>query len=886
MKIVLRADRIMTTGTLLAMLLALTSSTATSLAQTSWGKIEHQGKPWVTNVSLPYDADRGLKGHHLTIGASHGIFYDRAQGKWRWQRPPLFTTCEDLFTQTIVVPYLIPMLENAGAVVFSPRERDWQRHEVIVDNDPTNSLMAFRYEEVFWRFKHAWRDAPGKGFSMHSGYYVDGENPFQAGTARMADVTKSKNKVSEAVYQPNIPEAGSYAVYVSYQTVPNSIDDAHYTVWHKGQPTEFRVNQQMGGSTWVYLGTFDFDAGLSEGNRVVVSNLSDNRSGVVTTDAVRFGGGMGNVMRGGRTSGMPRCLEGARYYGQWAGMPYSVYSGKEGLNDYADDINSRSLMTNWLCGGSVYAPDSAGLKVPLELSLAVHSDAGHTADGMGVYGTLSICTTGFGQKTLATGLSREMSKELAIDLLQNTVKDLQYRFGDWKLRKLYDRNYSESRVPIVPSSIIETLSHQNFGDMRYGLDPTFRFWLARSIYKTLLRYVTSRHGEKYVVQPLTPDNFHIEFANKSGSEVSLSWVGIIDTQEKTSKPTGYILYIAQDEKGFDNGTPLKGTSCTVKLKPGVLYSFQVRAINDGGQSFPTETLSAYWNPTTTRKTLVVNGFHRLSSPAISRIGMGFDIDEDPGITYGKMPGFIGRQRIFNPERIGREDSTALGFSTDELAGYIIAGNNFNYARTHAMAIAASGRFSVVSASTKAVESGYLQLPEYDVVDLILGLERNDGHSLEDYKSFPPALQLQLSNYAARHGNLIVSGAYIGRDMQKPEEQKFLANVLKVSYQGDYRAPSGKVSGLGTTFDFHHQLNERHYAATSTDILMPAAPIPPTTNTQPPFPAMLYANGTSAAVAYGGEDFRTFVMGFPFECITDEAQRNAIMNGILSYLIPN
>lgn len=33
-------------------------------------------------------------------------------------------------------------------------------------------------------------------------------------------------------------------------------------------------------------------------------------------------------------------------------------------------------MTNWLAGGSCFAPNEAGLNVPLELSLAVHSDAG------------------------------------------------------------------------------------------------------------------------------------------------------------------------------------------------------------------------------------------------------------------------------------------------------------------------------------------------------------------------------------------------------------------------------------------------------------------------------------------------------------------------------
>ena len=102
-------------------------------------------------------------------------------------------------------------------------------------------------------------------------------------------------------YQPNLPEAGRYAVYVSYQTLHKSVPDAKYIVWHKGQATEFTVNQRMGGGTWVYLGTFDFDKGCNIYNRVIVTNHASRR-GVVTTDAVRFGGGMGNIERGGSLS--------------------------------------------------------------------------------------------------------------------------------------------------------------------------------------------------------------------------------------------------------------------------------------------------------------------------------------------------------------------------------------------------------------------------------------------------------------------------------------------------------------------------------------------------------------------------------------------------------
>ncbi len=148
------------------------------------------------------------------------------------------------------------------------------------------------------------------GFAAIKALYNDGENPFTDGSIRKAKATK-KNKYSEISYQPNIPDAGKYAVYVSYQTLPKSVKDAKYLVFHKGQVTEFTVNRRMGGSTWVYLGTFDFDKGCNEFNRVVVTNQASSK-GIVTSDAVRFGGGMGNILRGGYNSGFPRCPEGGK----------------------------------------------------------------------------------------------------------------------------------------------------------------------------------------------------------------------------------------------------------------------------------------------------------------------------------------------------------------------------------------------------------------------------------------------------------------------------------------------------------------------------------------------------------------------------------------------
>ena len=805
----------------------------------TWGDIDYKGKPWVFNATRPYTITHGLNNRHFTVWASHGIYYSIADDQWKWQRPPLFATSEDLFTQTIVTPYLIPMLENAGAIVFTPRERDWQKHEVIVDNDS----LSIGYTEQ--SIHHPWQTAPMPGFSLHAGNYVDHENPFEAGTARMIEATEHKHHLGHVIYQPTIPEAGRYAVYVSYQTVEGSVDDARYTVWHKGIASEFHVNQQMGGSTWVYLGTFDFDEGCNEQNRVVLSNFSD-KPGIVTADAVRFGGGMGNIERGGKLSGMPRCLEGSRYYAQWAGMPYEVYSSKEGQDDYGDDINARSYMSNLMGGGSCYMPDTTGRGVPIELSLAIHSDAGFTRDGKTNTGTLAICMTTFRDSTVNAGLTRLASRDLADDLLVNIPYDIRRKYGKWQTRELYDRNYSECRMPEVPSAILEVLSHQNFADMRMAQDPNFRFDLARSIYKTLLRYTARMHHTDYIVQPLTPDNISVTLTEKG--EAKISWTATEDPNEPTAVPTCYVLYTAKDNDDFDNGIFLNSdkTSTTISLEPDKLYSFRVSAVNAGGESFPSEVVSALYNPTAQKQVLVVNGFHRLASPKVrdNASEQGFDLNADIGVSYGLTAGWRGFQTSFDFKQIGKETSKGLGFTNDSLAGQFIAGNDFNYIRTHANAIASARRYSIASCSSKAVENGKMTLEGYAMVDLILGLEEDDGYSLVKYQAFPKKLRPHLMAHAAQGGALLVSGAYIGKDMTSQQDKAFLANLLKCDYGGthtDY-LERDTIQGMGTTFTFHRQPNGVHYAAQHPDVLLPIAPA---------YPAMAYSNLQSACVAYTG-----------------------------------
>ena len=854
----------------------------------AWENIEYDEDPWVFNASRPYFVTAGLQNRHLSLWASHGRYWDAERG-WKWQRPNLFCTTEDLFTQTIVVPYLIPMLENAGAIVFTPRERDWQQQEIVVDNDDRQSIA---YQEFVNGKK--WKNCDSLGFANLQASYQDGENPFQMGTVRQAKATKRK-KNSLVSYQPNFQKEGKYAVYVSYQTLPKSVPDAKYIVYHKGQATEFTVNQRMGGGTWVYLGTFEFDKGCNEFNRVVCTNHASRR-GVVTTDAVRFGGGMGNIERGGFVSGLPRCLEGARYYAQWAGAPYSVYGGRKGKNDYADDINTRSMMTNWLGGGSVYMPAIDGKRVPIELSLALHSDAGYNPDGQSTWGALAICTTDFNDGMLSSGISRFASKDFAKALRDNLVEDMTNAFGSFGKRYLWDRNYSETRLPEVPSAIIEMLSHQSFPDMRIAQDPMGKFTIARSIYKTILRFVSSNHDEPYVVQPLAPNHFSVEVDELGYA--SLTWNAQLDKTEPTAKPTSYIVYQAEGKGGFDNGTMVRSNIYNVKLEPGKLYNFRVAAVNQGGESFPSETLSALYNPTATNKILIVNNFHRLASPQVvdNDSIQGFDFDQDPGVSYGLTAGWSGKQRVFDIHRMGIESSSGLGYSGNEMIGQFVAGNDFNHTVEHAQAIASGNKYSIASCSSEAILSGRVKMTDYQAVDLINGLERYDGYTHQYYKTFTPAMQKRIKYYALNGGKLLVSGSYNGSDMQDEEEKSFMGAILKVNYEptgtkfivqdvnpedstiterDSIVTTSPTVSGLGKEFSYYHSLNAKHYAATHPEILKPIG--------STAFCAMRYLTGTSAAVAYRSTSYRTFTMGFPLECISDEKTRYSIMQGILKFL---
>ena len=899
---------------------------------------QHHEAPAVVTSLDSREFKKGMDGRHIAVWQSHGRYYAHSLDRWTWQRPCLFQTCEDMFTQSFVLPYLVPMLENAGAYVMLPRERDIQVNEVIVDND-SSWISEPVYDVARWsgavrgigKYKESgsWKNA-GTGFADLKETYTGVENPFDMGTARSAEVIPHGRKSGQASieWRPEIPSRGEYAVYVSYKSLPNSCTSACYTVRHMGGESSFAVNQKMGGGTWIYLGTFEFAEG-SEGC-VTLSNMTPEgwkhtAGSVVTADAVRFGGGMGNIARGevrdtcgaiiaeAYVSGMPRSAEGARYWLQWAGTDTTVWHLNEGLGDYRDDFMSRGDWVEWMSKGSWVNPDkNGGMGIPFDLTLGFHTDAG-VRDGDGIVGTLAIYTLKNERtKKLPSGDERLTSREYASLVQDQLVKDLRADFDSlWSQRSIWDRGYRESRTPTSPALLLELLSHQNFADMKYGLDPSFRFTVSRAIYKGMLKYMSNRYGRDYVVQPLPVENMGISFVPGNDGKAVLTWRPAEDPLEPTAKADGYILYTRIDDGAFDNGTDIKeasgyicgGVSFEVDIKPGHIYSYKIAAYNDGGISFPSEIVSIGMPEAKSAegKVLVVNNFDRVSGPAFfdTPAVAGFNNRHDSGVPYIKDIAFIGEQHNFRrPQPWTDDDNPGFGASYQDYAGKIVAGNTFDYAAVHGKAIMAAG-YAFYSCSNEAFCSDSTFRSGAWTADLICGKQVTTSVGsgmMQKYTVFTSEMQNALRAFASKGGNIIASGAYIGTDIEDmvfPVQKdslfmessvKFAKEVLGYRWRTDQASRTGQVrsarnpladySEMGV-FGFHNAVNPEMYSVESPDGLEPASAAGKT--------LFRYADtGISAGVGYEGDGYRAVSLGFPIEVLHEKEDINKIINITLDF----
>ena len=523
-------------------------------------------------------------------------------------------------------------------------------------------------------------------------------------------------------------------------------------------------------------------------------------------------------------SGMPRWTEGARYWlmhQQADSTLWDLYDG----NEYKDDMKSRGLWVN-------------SLETDVDLCVALHTDGLDSGDDSTIVGTLVIYTAkdDDGNTVLRDGRDRERSNRNLGDWIQTQLtEDLRTLAPEWTRRQLKEANYCESRVPVVPSIILELLSHKNMADMRYGLDPAFRFAACRAVYKGILRYL---NGKEAVVQPLPVHEMAI------APDGTIRWTAPIDSLEPSATPTYYMVYVRADEGEWDVQQVEKKTELKLNLQRGVQYDCYVVAGNDGGLSMPGPMVSAYLAPDEKAPmALIVDAFDDVYGP-----------DWFADSTFaGIVPGTYACESDFSCAYIGEQwdyrraslwtndDNCGWGACYRDHAGQLTVGNTRDWAMRHGRALR---QMKISYVSTTA---GLMTEPDerFKMVDYICGRQRRPiGETQKE----------MLAAYLAKGGRLLLS-----TDHFSAIDPKWAVQNLHASFYAARATRSGRIVGKR-----HYQLlltpnEEQLFTCTPEGLKIAEGAAVMATYRDMRCPA---------AVGFKGPKNKTLVFGFPLEAVTD------------------
>jgi len=748
----------------------------------------------------------GLSGKTVYVSAGHGwqwwpdAYPSTSIHDWRVQRIPYprppyeGPIIEDHNNAEAVNQYLLQYLWNAGAQVWPVRERDMNSAEVVVDNDDAGSGAGYSETGV-------WTSTAGTGY---------------AGTDFRQAVTVEGNPTATAVWTATLPADGQYAVYVWYRSGSDRSLDAHYTVHHAGGETTVVLDQRRHGITWHYIGTYGFQAGSDA--RVVLTNQSTVAGRVLVADAVRFGGGVFDDLTGIETDATFAPDE------PWWEMAAFYQVQRMGMDQPVDDVVARPIYARWEHVGT---GDDA-----VYVSWHTNGVSGYQWHSSG---TVSIIHNG-------EGLPITPGSEALRDAIHaELVHDIQAGWdADWpdqkrsmnlgELRLLWDSYDPEARMP---GALIEVAYHDHPDDTDALKDPRFNMLAARAMYQGILSYFEQRDGIDLGEVPEPPR--HLAVQNASGGQVRISWrapltdaVGLVG-----DAATGYRVYTSTNGIGWSNGVPVATTAYTVTgLSEAQLLFVRVTATNDGGASFPTETLAARVGDDA--GVLLVSGFDRMNST------------------------------MTVPDHYAPTDETHMRVFLDQM-------NRYDYTIQHGECIS----YPFDSASNEAVRDGYVNLSDYAVLDWILGEESVQDETLDATE------RALLESFLNSGGALFLSGTEIGYHLDREgdgDDPTFHRGVLRAEYTGDdagtYEvgpAPGSIFEGLG---DFRFDASGLYDADYPDQI----APIGGSVA------ALVYRGGEggNAAVQYADGCERLVYLGFPFETISPD-QRPAVMGRVLGFL---
>ena len=527
----------------------------------------------------PGETEGALTGKAVYLSQCHGwIWYD-SLGRFSTQRGNVYDTVEDFHNPEAANWYLTAMLENAGARVFTVKDRGMNAESVVIDNDASSVGGSYSESGAGFETGQAGWAAPSS--------WAYGSDPFDQGSTRRFPADGG----GTASWVPDVPSDGWTTVYVAWDSDSDNAQDAHYRIIHPGGVIDRHFDQTVHGSTWQYLETLWLPAGQG-GLEVQLVGDSAQTGRWLSVDAVRVGGGMGQVERHGGTTGRPRWEQGAILNTQFNGAPTSVYDPYD--DGDGSDPSSRSRWAAWEHPSGEDA-----------VYLSWHSNAAGSPDQ--ARGTSTYTYEG-GSGSAVSG-SEALAEAVNSELVN--AFDALWESG-WTDRGTRTADFSEinpSHNSEMPAALVELAFHDHYEDVEYLKHPRFRHDAARAMLRGIVRYFAERDG----LTPSFPPEAPVDLALRHDSDgrLELSWSAGPSGDPYGDPATGWMIYSSVDGRSWDGGTAANASPAVLDTRPGQRVYLRVAAVNEGGVSLPSEVLGARRSPDGWAPVLIVSAFDRL-----------------------------------------------------------------------------------------------------------------------------------------------------------------------------------------------------------------------------------------------------------------------------------
>lgn len=709
---------------------------------------------------------------------------------------------------------------NAGAVVVPFRPVGNQPLEIVLDNDDPGVT-----------FTGSWTNS-----TTAAEYY---ENNVTTSGVRYRYTTSSQTETATARYTPTITQSDFYPVYCWTRDNTDRVLQT-YRIHHSGGTAVVKIDHTRVGKGWMWLGTFYFEAGT--GGYVEISNQSTTTpASTVVADAIRFGCGIGDVVGEGpgAVSGYPRDEEAQRYWAQSeagihaVGLPTSIWN--RSTDDSSENVGTAARWAAVMNRQDIN--DDRWRRIYLEF----HSNA---TDGV-ARGTVALVTSPCpnycptaNQVSYATVIGEKVEADM---VAQNSLWEYPWTTRGNVYASSYGAINTANNGDEFDATILEVAFHDNLQDAAIMRNARARDAVAKSSMQSIVKFLNSLPGSGVPLVYLPDPPETVRATHDGSGNIVLSWTAgpARPTYPASGDvPTGYKVYRSTNGYGFGNAVDAGNVLSTTigDVPANTVTYFRVAAYNAGGESMPSRTVAVRRAASGASPVLIVDGYDRVSRQQ----------NDVQVIPLGSMERVIARKT-----------------------------NSFDYAVQHATALAAAG-VAFDGVDHNAVIDGTVALGNYRAVVWILGRESSAD------KTFDSVEQGLISTYLSAGGRLFASGSEIAYELDSLDvARSFYRDTLRAAYVAD-SSGTYEVSGAGGvlsdigTFNFS-PASGAAYDAKTPDVITPqsgAVTIASYTSTGTPAAGIQYDSGT----------YRLIMFGFPFETISSESVRAAIMQRSMNYLL--